>query len=72
MVMIFSWIISPGKTGQPGSAGIIFREENGFLYIRLSGAVYPCRKREVIHILQIVSLEEGKFKEGKWGKRDVC
>lgn len=61
----------PGKTGQPGSAGIIFREENGFYISGCQVRFTPLPKKGSNTYITIVSLEEGKFKEGKWERGRV-
>ena len=61
----------PGKTGQPGSAGIIFIEENGFYISGCQVRFTPLPKKGSNTYITIVSLEEGKFKEGKWERGRV-
>ena len=55
-----------GKMGEPGSAGIIFREENGFYISGCQVRFTPLPKKGSGTYLTIVGLEEGRFKAGSW------
>ena len=56
----------PENPGQPGSAGIIFREENGFYISGCQVRFTPLPKKGSESHLTIVRLEEGEWKDGIW------
>lgn len=53
MVMIFSWIISLGKQGSRAVPELFSEKKTVFIYQAVRCGLPLCRKREVIHILQL-------------------